>query len=87
VSETLDIDTQLQQAEDELRLAEVEHRFTALQAEVAGLRGEGARILAGWMTGAELVAWLVERGATDADARRLCVEILQERRAARGATT
>lgn len=87
MSEIPDVDKQLQQAEDELRLAEIEHRFAAIQAEVVALRGEGARILAGWMTGAELLAWLVDRGATDADARRLCVEILQERRAAREATT
>lgn len=71
---------------EETRIAEIEQRFAALQAETVALRGEGARILAGWMSGAELLAWLLERGATDADARGLCVEILHERRATRAAT-
>jgi hypothetical protein len=72
---------------EETRLVEIEHRFTAINAEAAALRGEGARLLAGWMSGAELLAWLVERGATDAEARRLCVEIRHERLAARAAET
>lgn len=83
MSETPDVDQELQQAEDDIRIAEIEQRFTAIQAEVIALRGEGARILAGWMSGAELLAWLVERGASDADARGLCVEIVHERRTAR----
>lgn len=85
MDETPDVDKQLQQAEDELRIAEIEQRFTAIHAETVALRGEGARILAGRMSGSELVAWLVERGATDTDARGLCVEILHERRADRAA--
>jgi hypothetical protein len=64
------------------RLAEVEERLSAIRAEATALRGEGARLLAAdGAPGYEVIAWLVSHGATEADARLLCVDIIRELRA------
>lgn len=64
------------------RLAAIEQRISAIRAEAATLRGEGARLLAAESApGYEVIAWLVSNGASDADARLLCVDIIREFRA------
>jgi hypothetical protein len=64
------------------RLAEIEERLNAIQAEAVTLRAEGARLhAAAGAPGYEVIAWLVHHGATDADARLLCVDIVREHRA------
>lgn len=69
------------------RLAEVEQHLTAIRAEAAALRGEGARLMAAdGAPGYEVIAWLVSNGATDADARLLCVDIVRENRARKAET-
>lgn len=66
------------------RLAAVEAEITAHLAAIAVLREEAVPLLADTKTpGQEARLWLVDRGATDEEARNALVAIILERRAAR----
>lgn len=63
--------------------ADIDRQITALENRIADLRAEGARVAAAnGMPGVEVMGWLKQHGAADDAARILCVEIIQERRAA-----
>lgn len=67
-------------------LTTIENKISDHEARIAELRQDGARAAADQeMSGQDILKWLKTRGMSDLAARKLCVEIIHERRAARSA--
>lgn len=65
-----------------ITLADIESQVSQHQTAIRDLYQVGARIAADAnMSGRDILGWLTARGATESEARALCVEILHERRA------
>jgi hypothetical protein len=68
----------------DVSIAAIETEITTHLDAIADLRDRGARVLADRQAvGAQILRWLTGWGATEPDARTLCIEIIQERRAER----
>ena len=70
-----------------MTLAEIEQELQAHQAQMAQLRAQGIRTVeARKMPGSEVRRWLEKYGATTQQATKEIVAVLNERRAATGAS-
>jgi len=70
---------------DQITLADIERQIAHHQQAIADLRQVGIRLdEASALGGAGARRWLIDRGATNYEAQRTILAVLDERRAARG---